>query len=565
MATEKRRLGNILVNAGKITGYQLQEALKSQKALGKKLGEILVENKIITEEDIIEAIEQQTGIKKVDLNTINFDRKAIALIPENLCDKYILIPFGFDNNKIKVALNDPLNIFAIDDVAISTGFEIESFISQKADIKKFIGIYYSSQQVNNAALQLAKESEKLIKASKSMTAEDINEVNSAPVVKMIDYMFKNSVEMKASDIHIEPFEHEIRIRYRIDGKLQTVNTIGIESLGPLVTRIKILGGLNIAEKRIPQDGRIIAKVDGKEIDIRVSVLPVVNGEKIVMRVLNTGGSILSKEQLGMSEDNINRLERIIANPHGIILVTGPTGSGKSTSLYSILRELNSSSVNIITVEDPVEFTMDGVNQVSVNEKAGLTFASGLRSILRQDPDVIMIGEIRDEETAEIATRAAITGHLVLSTLHTNDAPSSIIRLIDMGIKPYLVSTSVMGVMAQRLVRKICTHCKEAYEAEIYEKKILGQDIEKSLRLYKGTGCGYCNETGYSGRIGVYEIMEMTREHREAINAGGNSDELRDISISNGMKTLESECKEFVLDGITTIEELSTIVKVENDN
>lgn len=561
MATEKRRLGNILVNAGKITGYQLQDALKSQKALGKKLGEILLDSKIITEDDIIEAIEQQTGIKKVDLNIIDFDRKAITLIPQNLCDKYVLIPFGFDNNKIKVALADPLNIFAIDDVAISTGFEIESFISRTADIKKFIGIYYSSQQVNNAAIQLSKESTKLLKNSKA-TAEDINEVNSAPVVKMVDYLFKNSVEMKASDIHIEPYEREIRIRYRIDGKLKTVNTLGIESLGPLVTRIKILAGLNIAEKRIPQDGRIMVKVDEKEIDLRVSVLPIVNGEKIVIRILNTGGAVLSKNQLGMSEDNIKRLDRIVANPHGIILVTGPTGSGKSTSLYSILKELNSSNINIITVEDPVEFTMNGINQVSVNEKAGLTFASGLRSILRQDPDVVMIGEIRDEETAEIATRAAITGHLVLSTLHTNDAPSSIVRLVDMGIKPYLVSTSVVGVMAQRLVRKICNNCKEEYEASKYEKELLGHKIDKPLILHKGKGCGYCNETGYSGRIGIYEIMEMTRKHREAINAGGNSDHLRDISIANGMKTLESECKDYVLSGMTTIEELSTIAMVK---
>lgn len=562
MATEKRRLGNILVNAGKITGYQLQEALKSQKALGKKLGEILVDTKIITEEDIIEAIEQQTGIKKVDLNIINFDRKAITLIPENLCEKYILIPFGFDNNKIKVALADPLNIFAIDDVAISTGFEIESFIARTADIKKFIGIYYSSQQVNNAALQLEKESLKLNRNSKTRTVEDINEVNSAPAVKMIDYMFKNSVELKASDIHIEPFEYEIRIRYRIDGKLKTVNTLGIESLGPLVTRIKILAGLNIAEKRIPQDGRIMTNVDGKDIDLRVSILPVVNGEKIVIRVLNTGASVLTKSQLGMSEENLKRLERIISNPHGIILVTGPTGSGKSTTLYSILKELNANDVNIITVEDPVEFTMDGVNQVSVNEKAGLTFASGLRSILRQDPDIIMIGEIRDEETAEIATRAAITGHLVLSTLHTNDAPSSIIRLVDMGIKPYLVSTSVMGVMAQRLVRRTCNKCKEAYEASLYEKEILEQDADKPLMLYKAKGCGYCNETGYIGRIGVYEIMEMTREHREAINKGGNSDVIRDISVANGMKTLESECKDLVLSGVTTMEELSTIAMIK---
>lgn len=563
MATEKRRLGNILVNAGKITGYQLQEALKSQRTLGKKLGEILLDSKIITEEDIIEAIEQQTGIKKVDLNTINFDRKAITLIPQNLCDKYLLIPFGFDNNKIKVALADPLNIFAIDDVAISTGFEIESFISRKADIKKFIGIYYSSQQVNNAAIQLAKESTKAVKNSKQ-ASDEMSEVNSAPVVKMVDYLFRNSVEMKTSDIHIEPFENEIRIRYRIDGKLQTVNTLGIESLGPLVTRIKILAGLNIAEKRIPQDGRIMFDVDGVQVDLRVSILPVVNGEKIVIRILNTNGAILNKKQLGMSEENIHRLNRIIGNPHGIILVTGPTGSGKSTTLYSILNELNSNSVNIITVEDPVEYTMNGINQVSVNEKAGLTFANGLRSILRQDPDIIMIGEIRDEETAEIATRAAITGHLVLSTLHTNDAPSSIARLVDMGVKPYLVSTSVVGVIAQRLVRKICNNCKEEYEASEYEKEILGHDVNQSLRLHKGTGCGYCNNTGYSGRIGIYEIMEIIRKHREAINIGANSDIIRDISVENGMKTLENECKDLVLKGMTTIEELSTIASLTKD-
>lgn len=297
---------------------------------------------------------------------------------------------------------------------------------------------------------------------------------------------------------------------------------------------------------------------GKEIDLRISVLPIVNGEKIVIRILNTGGTTLSKYELGMSEYNMEKLNRIISHPHGIILVTGPTGSGKSTTLYAVLQELNSDRVNTITVEDPVEFSMSGVNQVSVNEKAGLTFASGLRSILRQDPDIIMIGEIRDEETAEIAIRAAITGHLVLSTLHTNDAPSSVIRLIDMGIKPYLVATSVVGIMAQRLVRRICSNCKEPYEASAYEKKILGQDVNKPLTLHRGKGCGYCNETGYAGRIGIYEIMEITRKHRELISAGENSDILRDASIENGMKTLESECKELVLNGVTTIEELATI-------
>lgn len=556
MATEKRRLGNILVNAGKITGYQLQEALKSQRTLGKKLGEILLDSKIITEEDIIEAIEQQTGIKKVDLNTINFDKKAISIIPKNLCDKYNLIPFGFENNKIKVTLSDPLNIYAIDDVAISTGFEIESYISKKDDIKKFIEIYYSSQQVSLAAQQLSKESSEA--KNLKVNIDEMDNVKNAPVVKMVEYLFKNSIELNASDIHIEPFENEVRIRYRIDGKLQTVNVINIESLGPLVTRIKILAGLNIAEKRIPQDGRIMTSVGGKEVDLRVSILPVVNGEKIVIRILNKSMGNIGRDKLGMSNENLEKIDRIISNPHGIVLVTGPTGSGKSTTLYTILSELNNDQINIITVEDPVEYTLNGVNQVSVNNKAGLTFASGLRSILRQDPDIIMIGEIRDNETAEIATKAAITGHLVLSTLHTNDAPSSIIRLVDMGIKPYLVATSVVGIVAQRLVRKVCMNCNAPYEATEYEKEILGIDKDKQIILNKGRGCGYCNNTGYVGRTGVYEVMEITREHREAINLGKDSDILRDISIKNGMNTLVAECRKLVIEGITTMDELATI-------
>ncbi|NFS10858.1 type II secretion system protein GspE [Clostridium botulinum] len=557
MAIEKKRLGNILINAGKINSYQLQEALKSQKILGKKLGEILVDSNIITEEEIIESIEQQTGIKKVDLNTITFDNKSIAIIPKNLCSKYSLIPFGFDNNKIKVAMSDPLNIYAIDDVAISTGFEIETFISKKNDIKKFIEIYYSSQQVSMAAQQLAKESSES-KRNNIVNIEEIDDVKNAPVVKMVEYLFKNSIEMNASDIHIEPFENEIRIRYRIDGQLQPVNILNIDSLGPLITRIKILAGLNIAEKRIPQDGRIIVNIGEKDVDLRVSVLPVVHGEKVVIRILNTSNYNVSKDKLGINEKNLKKIDKIISNPYGIVLVTGPTGSGKSTTLYSILSELNSNNVNIVTVEDPVEYTLPGVNQVNVNTKAGLTFASGLRSILRQDPDIVMIGEIRDNETAEIAIKAAITGHLVLSTLHTNDAPSSIIRLIDMGIKPYLVSTSVVGILAQRLVRKVCNKCKESYEASKYEKEILGIDENEDLKLYKSSGCGYCNNTGYLGRIGVYEVMEMTRDHREAINAGANSDILKDISLKNGMTTLGMECRELVVKWVTTITELATI-------
>ena len=556
----KKRLGDILVSSGKITYEQLNEALISQKILGKKLGEILLDSNIITEKDMMEAIKEQTGIKEVDLNTVNFDKRVIKMIPQNLCNKYTLIPFGFHEGKLQVAMHDPLNIFAIDDINIASGFEVEVFIDLRRNIKKFIDLNYSNEEVIKAAEELSKEA---LESKVIVKDDDIDDIKNAPVVKMIEYMFKNSIEMRASDIHIEPYEKEVRIRYRIDGELSTVNLIGIESLPPLVARIKILAGLNIAEKRIPQDGRIITKVDEKEVELRVSILPVVYGEKVVIRILEKNNYKVHKEHLGLSTENINKLNRIISNPHGIVLVTGPTGSGKSTTLYSILDDINSENINIVTVEDPVEYTLEGINQVNVNNKSGMTFASGLRSILRQDPDVIMIGEIRDDETAEIAVKAAITGHLVLSTLHTNDAPTTITRLIDMGIENYLVATSVVGVIAQRLVRKICPYCKTSYVASDYEKRILDIDEKEELILYSAKGCGYCNNSGYIGRVGVYEIMEITKTHKEAIMNGNNSNELEDISIKNGMTTLAEECKKLVAIGITTMTELANITLLKD--
>jgi type IV pilus assembly protein PilB len=553
---EKRKLGDILVMAEKITPLQLKEALRAQKILGKKLGEILIDSGIVSEEDIIEAITRQTGIERIDLNNVKFEKKVIKILPKNICNKYNLIAFGFEGDKIQVALSDPLNIFAIDDVSISTGLDVKSYISNKKEIQKFIDINYSTEEVNKAAEELSKEATESKKIE--LNIEDYDDVKNAPVVKMIEQLFINSIEMRASDIHIEPYENLIRIRYRIDGQLRTVNNLSIETQAPLITRIKILAGLNIAEKRIPQDGRIITKIGNSNVDLRVSILPIVNGEKVVIRILNRDNYKVGKEKLGLSKENLKKLERIISSPNGIVLVTGPTGSGKSTTLYSILSEMNSTDVNIVTVEDPVEYTLNGVNQVNVNNKAGLTFASGLRSILRQDPDIVMIGEIRDEETAQIAIKAAITGHLVLSTLHTNDAPSSIIRLIDMGVEPYLVGTSITGVIAQRLVRKICPYCKEEYLASDYEKSVLKGKKEGELKLYKGFGCGHCNDTGYIGRIGVYEIMEITREHRDTINNTKDGNVLRDISIENGMTTLAEECIKLVLDGVTTMDELATI-------
>jgi len=554
----KRRLGDLLVQSGKLTVRQLQETLNRQKIIGKKLGELLVDDGIVTAEDIISVIEAQTGITRVKLESINIDRMAIKAVSQNVCEKHDLIPFGFNENRIKIAMWDPLNIYAIDDVSIASGFEVETYVALKDEIKKAIDRCYSDEQVSKAAAELSKEKANDNKTQGQQELPAIDDVKNAPVVKMVDYLIKNAIEARASDIHIEPFENNVRIRFRIDGQLQQISTLGVDTLSALVARIKILANLNIAEKRIPQDGRIIMTVEDKTVDVRVSILPTVYGEKIVMRVLNRSNHRIGIERLEMSEYELKQLKNIIGSPHGIMLVTGPTGSGKSTTLYTILSELNSNDKNIITVEDPVEYMLDGINQVNVNTKAGLTFSSGLRSILRQDPDIIMIGEIRDAETAEIAVRAAITGHLVLSTLHTNDAPSTILRLMDMGIEPYLAATSICGIVAQRLVKKVCPKCKISYEASDYEKRILGMIQKAELTLYKGKGCGFCKDTGYIGRTGVYEIMEITREHKDAIISSNNSEILKEISIKNGMITLGQACKELVLRGVTTVEELVKI-------
>jgi len=552
-----KRLGDLLVQAGKINNFQLQEALKKQKFLGKKIGEVLITEGLVTVEDILEVLEKQIGIKRVNLELMNIDKKAIKSVPQNLCMKNDLMPFGFNENKIKVAMWDPLNIFAMDDIYIASGFEVEPYLATKDEIRRAIERQYSDEQVVKAAEELSKEKQGDLKTQLN-NEETFDDIKNAPVVKMIDYLIKNAIEQRASDIHIEPYEKFVRIRYRIDGQLHQVSNLSVDSLAPLVTRIKIMANLNIAEKRVPQDGRIITRLTDKEVDLRVSILPMINGEKVVIRVLNRDGYEIGKNSLGMSEEELKVLDNMITNPHGIILVTGPTGSGKSTTLYTILNELNDEDKNIITIEDPVEYIMEGINQVNVNTKSGLTFASGLRSILRQDPDAVMIGEIRDSETAQIAVRAAITGHLVLSTLHTNDAPSSVVRLVDMGIEPYLVATSISGVIAQRLVKKICSKCKKEYKASVHEKRILAIDPYEEVILHKGEGCAYCNNTGYVGRTGVYEMMEITREHKEAILSDKSSDELRDISVEKGMKTLGIACKSLVLQGITTVDELAKI-------
>ncbi len=553
---QKKKLGNLLVESGKLSEFQLMQALDKQRDTKKRLGEIIIEEGWLTEEEIFDVLQMQLGYKRIQLNDLQIGEEVTKLVPLKIAQKYTLMPIEVKGNVLSVAMEDPLNLFALDDISITSGFEVKVLLATKSEILKAIDKYYSGQNLQKAAEELTREQE-LTAEQRQKELDDVRmeeEINSAPIVKLVDSVIREAIKLNTSDIHIEPFEKQVKIRYRIDGELQLKQVIPIDSLAALVTRIKIMSNLNIAEKRIPQDGRMKIRVENRDIDMRVSILPTIFGEKTVIRILNNSNFLLTKKDLGMDQEDLRKLENIIKVPYGIVLVTGPTGSGKSTTLYTVLKEINRDDINVITVEDPVEFVLEGVNQVNVNTKAGLTFASGLRSILRQDPDVIMIGEIRDAETAEIAIRAAITGHLVLSTIHTNDAPSTVIRLADMGIQPYLVGSSVVGIIAQRLVRRICNECVEEYEASDYEKKLLEVEESESIILKRGKGCPRCGGTGYSGRLGVYEIMEIGKELRDLISRGADAEVIKAAAIENGMKTIKVGCINLVLQGKTTMDE-----------
>lgn len=563
----KKMLGDLLVEVGLLTKEDLMAALDIQKKTAKRLGDVLVKEGFVKQDDIIQVLEFQLGIPHVKLEKFNIESNAYLQIPEHLARRHVAIPISYKGGVLTVAMNDPLNIIAIEDIKLFSGMEIQPVISVYEDIMTAIDRCYTTQKAMNAVEEFKKvqviprvsrESREVKELSELGVEGEEGNINNSPVVKLANSIIEQGIREKVSDIHIEPFEDFVRVRYRKDGHLYEAMRPEIGILQALSTRIKIISGLNITEKRLPQDGRITIGIDGREVDLRVAVCPTIFGEQIVIRIADKNAFILPKEKLGFSEEDRVKFSKMLLNPHGIILVTGPTGSGKTTTLYSALNEINKPNIKIITIEDPVESTIDGVNHIQANVKAGLTFAAGLRSILRLDPDVVMIGEIRDGETAEIAVRAAITGHLVLSTLHTNDAPSTIIRLMDMGIQPFLVASSVVGVISQRLIKQICNNCSMEYYANKDELEILGMSYEENIKLYKGRGCAMCGGSGYRGRLGVYEIMVLTSKHKEIISKNCSEGELRQLSVENGMKTLRDNARKFVLEGKTTIEEMIRI-------
>lgn len=553
MAT-KKKLGDLLVDLGLISESNLRAVLESQKESKKKLGEILIEEKYVSEREFLEVLEFQQGVPYIDLDRFSIEADAPKLISENLAKRHTVVPVSHDGVTITLAMNDPLDIYAIDDVKLATGLEVKPVIASKIAIIDAIDFFYEKEGAQKAIDEFKREfaEEEL----EGLDEETLNDINNAPVVRLINSIINQAVKLKASDIHIEPFEHILKVRCRVDGDLIEVMRPSKAAHAAIVTRIKILGKMDISERRKPQDGRMEKNIDGRVVDMRISVLPTVFGEKVVIRILDRTSFMMTKEELGFTENNLNLFNRIIRNPNGIILITGPTGSGKSTTLYTVLSEMNQVDKNIVTVEDPVEYSLDGVNQVQVNPKADLTFASGLRSILRQDPDIIMVGEIRDPDTVNIAIRAAITGHLVLSTIHTNDTASTITRLVNMGIDPYLIASSVVGIMAQRLVKRICTNCKVSYEIDEMSAVLVG--LDKETIIHRGEGCSKCNGTGTAGRIAVHEVMVVDREIRNMINDDASIDEIKDKAVASGMNTLKDACRELVLKGIITIDEMLKI-------
>ena len=549
--SQKVRIGDKLVESGYINNEQLERALSLQRGTGKRVGEILIEQGLISAETLTSVLTDLLNIESINLTPSMIDQSATSLIPENICKRYQVFPFKLENNKLYVAMSDPQDRVAIQDLRRISGKEILAYICSIGEINQAIDNCYSNADLNKAINEYVKTTKIMQKGD--LALED--DVNAAPIVRLVHSVLESAVRTKASDIHIEQDGDYMRIRFRVDGILREHMKTSAKPYRAVVSRIKIMASLNISEKRLPQDGRIIQTIDNKNIDFRVSTMPTSKDEKVVMRVLDKASYLVGKQKLGLNDDAIKLYDELLSKPYGLILVVGPTGSGKTTTLYSMLNQLNSIEKNILTIEDPIEYELEGINQSQINIKAGLDFSGALRAFMRQDPDIIMVGEIRDYDTSEIAIRAALTGHLVLSTLHANTAVGAISRLLDMNVPGYLLTSSIIGVISQRLVRKLCPHCMEAKSAEIGEKQALGLPIHEEVTVYKPVGCPRCSNQGYKGRIGVYEILTLDKDIRNLINSGAKEDEILEKAKANGMQLLKDDAVLKVLSGDTSIEEM----------
>lgn len=559
MAYTRERLGELLVKSGLIDQEQLGAALEHQLQFGGKIGQILVEQLIVSEEQLADTLAEQKGLERVSLANYPFDRDAVAVVPERVARRRHIIPLKYEDDAIVVAMADPLDLEAIDEVEVRSGRRAHPVVATETQIRFAIDKYMSSPEAFQDVLEATGEGD-------DATAEErIDEAVAAgadvPVVRLVNQLVREAVADRASDIHIEPMPKDVVVRYRVDGVLHEVMRLPRSARAEITSRIKIMADMNIAERRRPQDGRIRASIDGRDVDFRVATLPTPHGESIVIRVLNQDMTPLELPEIGMGADHLAIMEMLLSKPYGAILVAGPTGSGKSTSMYAALKMLNDVTRKIITVEEPIEYQMAGVTQIGVNPPIGLTFAAGLRQILRSDPDVVMVGEIRDPETAEIAVRAALTGHLVLSSIHTNDAPSALTRLVDMGVAPYVTSSALLAVVAQRLARKLCPNCKQEVQVPVDALVRLGMDSKRAAKtkVYGPVGCDRCFNTGYRGRVGIFELMVMDDDIRKLFLHEAPAEQIRALAIEHGMRTLRDDALDKVAAGVTSLQEMARVV------
>lgn len=553
------RLGDLLVSVGLITNEQLEQALKLQKGSGKRLGSVLIDAGMISEKQLVETLELQLGISFIDLSKVSIPTEIAQLVPKNIAKRHSIVPVSLVRDELTIAMADPLNFVAIEDVRAATRKRITPRIATAEAVERAIATLYG----NEGAARAIEEMKGTVVRDTAAPATTVQEVDSegqsAPTVRLVNSIVERAAIERASDIHLEPQENALEVRMRVDGLLRPVLTVPQDLQGSVISRIKIMGGMNIAERRIPQDGRANVRVKGSDIDLRISTLPTIYGERTVIRLLDKSVQLLDAAAIGLQGENLEKYNALMRSGSGVVLISGPTGSGKSSTMYTMIRALNTKEVNLITLEDPVEYSIDGLNQVQINEKTGMTFANGLRAVLRQDPDIVAVGEIRDGETADIAMRAAITGHLVLSTIHTNDAVGTVERLLAIKVKPYLIADALKGVIAQRLVRRICPECRESYEPDEEELELLGIPREPGMKFYRGRGCAECYHTGYRGRIGVFEILTLGREARRIIAEGRPRADLVELLEKEGFQTMREDCLRLVREGITSASEAIRIV------